>query len=376
MSGNIYIPKPCHENWNTMTMEEKGRHCAVCSKVVKDFTGMQKKEIIDELKDTTGEVCGRISAQQVTPTKKQEKNTVLITGWLYRKAIYPVMALLGISLVTKKAMAQIDQPIMGKIAYNDYHTNTKKITVVVKAPIGNTILPNTSITVVGGVRHTPHSFVTDEKGRTTIELQPKNLTGDEIEIEVNAIGYQTKVVTIKLIKDIQTVEVRMENEIMIMGEMMYIPDEDRPIENIVIQPDTTTKIQIEKCTTVEVVQLPLIKQEDVEILSMPPVDIESIENNDLMNDNNNQILNIQDHSTQILFNVYPVPANDVVNISTSSTENFNLDVFDENGKRILSVNNSNERYQMNVADYAGGMYYLLIYVNGKAVETKKIIVTH
>lgn len=372
MSGNIYIPKPCHESWNNMSIEEKGRHCLVCSKMVKDFTKMEKTEIIEELKKTTGEVCGRINAQQVTPIKSQQKLHVFISDWLYRKAIYPVMALLGLSLTTKKATAQVDYPIMGKIAYNDYHTNTKKITVVVKAPVGNAILPNTSITVVGGVRHTLNSFITDEKGRTTIELQPKNLTGDEIEIEVNAIGYQTKVVTIKLIKDVQTVEVRMEDEIMIMGEMMYVPDEDKPVENTVIQPDTSQKIEVIKCNSAELIKLPYIKKEDIEIIEF--VDdvfpTNHVETNPLVND-------IQPIENPIsLFNVYPVPANNVVNITTEASESFNLDLFDENGKRILSVNNSLSRYQMNVSDYTAGMYYLLIYQNGKAVETKKIIITH
>ena len=36
--SNFFIPEPCHENWNKMTPQEQGRHCAVCSKVVVDFT--------------------------------------------------------------------------------------------------------------------------------------------------------------------------------------------------------------------------------------------------------------------------------------------------------------------------------------------------
>ena len=34
------IPNPCHEDWNKMTPEDKGRHCSVCDKVVIDFTKM------------------------------------------------------------------------------------------------------------------------------------------------------------------------------------------------------------------------------------------------------------------------------------------------------------------------------------------------
>lgn len=326
MSGNIYIPKPCHENWNNMSTEEKGRHCLVCSKVVKDFTKMEKSEIIEELKKTTGEVCGRINSQQVTPIKSQQKLHIFISDWLYRKAIYPVMALLGLSLTTKKATAQVDYPIMGKVAFNDYHTRTKKITVVVVSESKNRPLPMTNINVVGGVRNTPNPLRTDSKGRAIIEINPDNLNGEEIQIEVYAPGFEPKIVTIQLVKDVQTVEIKMDAEIMIMGEMMYVPDEVKPIENAVIQPDTSQKIEVIKCNSAELIKLPYIKKEDIEIIEF--VDdvfpANHVETNTLLED-------VQPIENPIsLFNVYPVPANDVVNIITEGSESFNLDLFDEN----------------------------------------------
>ncbi|MBA2481912.1 MAG: hypothetical protein H0V44_14700 [Planctomycetes bacterium] len=36
----VRIPSPCHEDWNVMTPNQRGRHCAVCDKTVVDVTRM------------------------------------------------------------------------------------------------------------------------------------------------------------------------------------------------------------------------------------------------------------------------------------------------------------------------------------------------
>ena len=61
----ITIPKPCHENWNAMTPDEKGRFCAVCSKTVRDFRKAPDDEIIDVFAKATEEICGSFLPSQL-----------------------------------------------------------------------------------------------------------------------------------------------------------------------------------------------------------------------------------------------------------------------------------------------------------------------
>ena len=62
----LYIPEPCHENWNTMTMAEKGRNCASCKRHVVDFTDMNDEQVLAFFrKPTPGTICGRFMQDQL-----------------------------------------------------------------------------------------------------------------------------------------------------------------------------------------------------------------------------------------------------------------------------------------------------------------------
>ncbi len=59
----LTIPKPCHENWEQMSPDEKGRFCSVCSKSVYDFTGFSDEEIGNFNFDQ--KICGRFREDQL-----------------------------------------------------------------------------------------------------------------------------------------------------------------------------------------------------------------------------------------------------------------------------------------------------------------------
>ncbi|MDF2438117.1 MAG: hypothetical protein K0Q95_2493 [Bacteroidota bacterium] len=68
---NISIPKPCHEDWNKMTPNERGAFCGKCAKTVVDFTKKSTKEIqIFFQGRSEKKTCGRfLSTQLNSPTK-------------------------------------------------------------------------------------------------------------------------------------------------------------------------------------------------------------------------------------------------------------------------------------------------------------------
>ncbi|WP_312301007.1 hypothetical protein [Chryseobacterium sp.] len=60
----IIIPKPCHENWENMTEDERGKFCSVCSKTVHDFTASSDEELINSL-GSGQNICGRFREDQL-----------------------------------------------------------------------------------------------------------------------------------------------------------------------------------------------------------------------------------------------------------------------------------------------------------------------
>lgn len=63
------IEDPCHEDWDQMKPEGKGRFCEACSKTVVDFSSMSDFSIVSYLEAKKNEaVCGRFRPDQMNKT--------------------------------------------------------------------------------------------------------------------------------------------------------------------------------------------------------------------------------------------------------------------------------------------------------------------
>ncbi len=131
MINTIQIPKPCHQDWNTMEPNEQGRHCLQCCKTVVDFTNREPEEIMQYLKAHSAQhVCGRFTAAQInTPIAVTEEMTFHIfnSSLSYFKKIAALILITfgiivsssskGVSQTTKPDTTQnIEKPDTGFIS--------------------------------------------------------------------------------------------------------------------------------------------------------------------------------------------------------------------------------------------------------------------
>lgn len=218
---HLSVPKPCHENWDSMNPVEKGRFCSSCNKEVMDFTGMTDSQLGAFFrKKPTGSVCGRFMNDQLNhdipiPTKR--------IPW----AKYFFQITLPLFIASFKSGAQQGKPVKPK----QETTETSFVTVGMILP-SKKAAPALSKEITGMItdkENNPVSFArlriagsslgaeADRNGQFIIEVPARKKT---VEIEISAPGYETsKVVWSK--EDIQANEFRV----------IRLVEEDRDIEN-------------------------------------------------------------------------------------------------------------------------------------------------
>jgi hypothetical protein len=88
----LTVKKPCTESWDTMTPNEKGKHCLSCQKTVVDFTAMTDSQIIFYFQNYQDKTCGRFLDSQlqrpILPPFSAKNHTRW--AWLFSALLLPI----------------------------------------------------------------------------------------------------------------------------------------------------------------------------------------------------------------------------------------------------------------------------------------------
>lgn len=97
---SIKIPEPCHEGWDTMSPNDKGRFCSACSKTVVDFTKMDTFQIQDFLLENKDQrICGHIKQTQLDSINLRIPLTLIQQNHnVYKSFFFAVLIVMGTSL--------------------------------------------------------------------------------------------------------------------------------------------------------------------------------------------------------------------------------------------------------------------------------------
>lgn len=180
----ISIPQPCHENWNEMLPEEKGRFCLSCQKCVCDFTKMSDSEIINYSKQK--DVCIKVNRNQIDRIN-QNHNSIYPKWFRYSS----LLVAFGLSSI---GFGQNNSEL--KYTTSDIENLIKKDTVVIlKLQVVDDFegSPISGAKVYLDKKKRKISTITDENGYFELEIPTKYLN-DFIIVESEYLNrdYQIK----------------------------------------------------------------------------------------------------------------------------------------------------------------------------------------
>jgi carboxypeptidase-like protein len=187
---SIYIPQPCHEDWNKMTLTQQGKFCSACNKQVVDFSLMSDNQILNFLSNQPGKLCGRFDAEQLqrplveTKIKKKKSWWMALTMpllFLFDKSEAQQVYINDDSIINVKATKNSLLRIVNDLEYYP----TKDISIKGKViDENNQPVPFATITEKGK----KNAVAANADGYFSIVIEKNN---SEVTLTVSAVGLET-----------------------------------------------------------------------------------------------------------------------------------------------------------------------------------------
>lgn len=380
--SNFFIPKPCHENWNQMTPQEQGRHCAVCSKVVVDFTQKTPPEINDIMSNATGKVCGNFNVEQLNRDAQMKvfKNPLNIFG---RNWKYFAMSVFGFFALQKKTEAQVrgKVAIRGDVAPVEYHDSNKKITALYGTvtqhdgkPVGGAVVK------IMSAGNEIARVTTNANGTYSAKLQPGTIASKKIDIEVTDqhMGYKY-IRDLNISQERTKLNIALDEMIMLKGEVEYI-ELPKVIEPVKVEPvpvkDSAQIIPVcrfkdsepeDKSGKLETKEHKTITMTDVVLVK----DITGPENQ-----TKTAIEHTADNTIDlnaVIPSIYPNPAGTNATIYCNKQAAYKVELYDEKGALKMSKAFFGDRTDMDVSALARGHYFVKLRDDEGHANTLKLI---
>ncbi|MCK8481160.1 carboxypeptidase-like regulatory domain-containing protein [Psychroserpens algicola] len=200
-SLHINIPKPCQEDWNQMTPQDKGRHCNSCQKTVFDFTNATDETIVKAFQSEP-KLCGRFKSSQLNRelvlSRKEKRNYIsFVASTLFAFLSFGTQELEAQGKPKVVKIDSIQSSIRGKVGIS---VLKKKVIVgTVVSDADGLPLPGASIRIKG----TNKGVQTDFDGHYKIKVN----VGDTL-----VFTYVGNITEAHVITNKSTVDIRMKED--------------------------------------------------------------------------------------------------------------------------------------------------------------------
>lgn len=217
---SLSIDKPCSEKWSAFEKTREGGFCGSCQKNVIDFTKLTESEIIQFIRKSSSNTCGKISQNQLNYMYSEPNNSISLglSGWPWLKAGMTSLSLLFLSQQTLAKKIQLEPKVeviqsessTGQEKTKLKQANSHTVSGVVLDDFGDS-LPGVSINLKG----TAIGTVTDLDGN--FEFPGEVKAGDVLVFSF--IGMETKEYTIRKDEPVIMILQMVMDHYALMGEL-------------------------------------------------------------------------------------------------------------------------------------------------------------
>ena len=209
---NLRIPEPCHENWNDMTPNARGRHCDSCAKTVVDFTNKTDEAII-KIYESEQHLCGRFKTDQLNRPLIMERREPSVWTSVAAVAAFTLMTLQSVD-----ANAQGAPKIVQTDTFHNGYLKGKIATSILNdRVIKGVVLDADSIPLAGAnilIKGTTVGTITDFNGNYSLRVK----NGDTL--VCSYVGYET--LEIAITPDTNFNVTMQMSDLELMGEIVVV----------------------------------------------------------------------------------------------------------------------------------------------------------
>ena len=212
----LSIPEPCHENWDEMTPDGKGKFCASCQKPVIDFTNMTERQVAEFFRRPGSSTCGRFLQDQLNRDLRLSKKRIPWIKYFFQITL-PAFLLSMKSNAQKSKASELDTTYctrtMGFVstrAIEEKSTGPKSITGQIVDMDGNKIAFGTIL-----IKNSNIGTQSDAEGKFQLQAPPNSI------LAFSAVGYRSKEIAIN--EETRNVLVRFEkDDVTLSGEVVVV----------------------------------------------------------------------------------------------------------------------------------------------------------
>jgi hypothetical protein len=345
----VRIPELCHEDWNKMTPDNKGRFCNSCSKSVVDFTDKTDQEIVNILQSANGErVCGHFRKSQVDRPLILKVNLKQLPGNMSATRIFAIALLM----------------VFGSVLVSCYdHKNEKIVKLEVVEQNRNENGP-----VITGALPAPFNVSTEDSVKTEVFEQGQMLMGDVATECIPPLTNGEAIIEPKMLPD------KMEY---LQGKVKVMNDSTPEVQDSTIAGHRMKGEIVIKMENADTTKTPRsIQEKNIEhgYLGGAVVMISTVAESDSSKVSDTK-------ARENLFIVYPNPNKGefILKYEVQKRADVRVDLLSESGSLIRTIVNVAGQYEgkyqipVSASDVPNGTYLVTKTSNGEK-ETKRVIV--